>query len=132
MRAAWGKIDIMTTAAETVRNILSLSPVIDRRETSLGTLIPLYTATEFVDNNFKHIVNRRLIWSKVEKFVHSSLELLARSISGNITGLSVDFAVEYSYQSVRICLNRRWSWTEARPVLIEAVQDVILAAERLL
>ena len=117
----------MTTAAETVRNIISLSPVIDVRRNC-----PELTAEMFVDSNFKHIVNRRLVWSKVQPFVNRSLYALAQSISGNLTGESVAWAIEVTIENVRDSVNRRRKWSEVRPSIVSDVIKVIRAAEDLI
>jgi len=117
----------MTTASQTAINVQSMSPVIDVISND-GRL----TAERFVNNNLRHLVNRRMKWTLVEDFVRASLRSLQFATSGVISGESVNLAIEFAIEATRTCLNRRWSWQEAQPVLIEAVLDIIRAAKRLL
>ena len=117
----------MTTAAETVSNIIARSPVIDVRRNC-----PELTAAMFVDNNFKHIVNRRLVWSIAQDFVNQSLQSLVRATNGGITSDSVRWAIEITHENVRDSVNRRRKWSEVRPSIVSDVLDVIRAAESLI
>jgi len=117
----------MTTASQTAINVQSMAPVIDVTSND-----PRTTAERFVNNNLRHLVNRRMKWSTTQEFVLTSLQALQFATSGVISGDSVTRAIEYALENVRICMNRRWSWWDAQPVLIEAVLDIIRAAKRLL
>jgi len=117
----------MTTASQTAINVQSMAPVIDVTSNDSRT-----TAERFVNNNLRHLVNRRMKWSTTQEFVLTSLQALQFATSGVISGESVTLAIEDAFERIRVCTNRRWSWQEAQPVLIEAVLDVIRAAKRLL
>lgn len=117
----------MTTATQTKFNVQSMAPVIDVTSNDSRT-----TAERFVNNNLRHLVNRRMKWSTVEEFVLTSLQALQFATSGVISGESVTIAIDDAFHTIRVCSNRRWSWQEAQPVLIEAVLDIIRAAKRLL
>jgi hypothetical protein len=117
----------MTTATQTKFNVLAMAPVIDVTSNDSRT-----TAERFVDNNLRHIVNRRMKWTEVPEFVLTSLQALQFATSGVISGTSVYLAIDDAFETIRVCTNRRWSWQEAQPVLIKAIMDVIEAAKRLL
>jgi hypothetical protein len=117
----------MTTAIETTRNVKSFFFIIDVRSNN-----PRTTAELFVDNNIRHLVTRRMKWTEVELFVTTALLALVTATSGNITGASVDNAVEFATETIRDALNRRRTWNDYREFVITDVMDVIAAAERLL
>ena len=117
----------MTTAIQTKFNVLAMAPVIDIRKNDSRL-----TAETFVNNNIRHIVTRRMKWTTTEDFVLASLRALQFATSGVITGDSVTRAIEYAMDTIRDAVNRRRTWSAVRDLLVSDVEDIILAAQRLL
>lgn len=111
----------MTTASETRSIIASLSPVIDVRRND-----PQLTAELFVENNIRHIVNRRMRWTDVQGFVQLSLRALIHATAGTINMTSINVA----FQTIKDAVNRRRTWFNVQPWIVEDVKHMILASER--
>lgn len=117
----------MTTATQTLRNVASLLPVIDIRR-SMGAVLVMDTATQFVNDNLRHLVNRRMRWSSCETFVRAALRLLAATVNRVATSAEIEAAIEDAVDCVRDAANRRRSWTAVEQSITHTVERVIRGA----
>jgi len=124
----------LTTARQTATNVRNLTPITTVSRNQFGAVIVDLTAENFVDRNLKHIVNRRMKWSETAPFVNAACVELLFNIAGRRSNslMASSMAMFELFDLVRVASNRRWSWKDARQVLVNNTRDLIQAAVRML
>lgn len=120
----------MTTASITARNVALMNPVVSISRSASGEIMSHTTATEFVDSNFRHLINRRM--KNTAPFVFLALGTLVREIVGQKTGDSIYREMAEVEDLVRRAANRRKAWSDVSFDIVNAVEDLILACIRIL
>lgn len=122
-------------ATQTAVNVASLTPVVRLRTFADGALAGRvdrrHTAIEFINANFRHIINRRMKWSTVEPFVREALAQLANLICTKASSReSVQVEINLTTQTMRFATNRRLSYNNVADDLRSDVEELLAAAER--
>lgn len=120
----------MNTATITRRNVANATPIITIIRDA-GRLAVFATADDFVENNIRHVVNRRMKWNDfAEPFVRVAVEELAKQISGDsqLRSTEVLNCIEDVIDLVRDAANRRKAWNSVEQFILMATERLIRAA----
>ena len=115
----------MTTASLTERNVFNLTPIVAVSYHGTGGVNVPSTAADFMLANFRHLINRRLLWSTSEQFVRNALLMLARAVSAPIVRVREDQMAPV-IDIVRRATNRRKSYNMVSGELLAAVEAFII------
>jgi hypothetical protein len=123
----------MTTALTTATSIATISPVVRVTRAPLGGVNRQLTAVDFVNDNLRHIINRRMRWSLCERFVRVALGRLVEAVnpaaSGGPANLAIGIAADAVVDTTRRAVNRRLTMKGVGEALCAQVFDLIRAAE---
>lgn len=121
----------MSTAVQTRNNVATNSPIINIERDVHGRALYIPTASNFTNDNLRHIVNRRMRWSSSEQFVRQALVMLASSVNNRALGnASINPFINRVVDLVRDAANRRRAWVTVNDSIEGAVRDLIQAAGR--